>query len=690
MTEATAGYPDEAGRSAPAGAGEIPAPGATGPASDALGPAGGSRGPAPGAPGPAGGAGQSPAHGGAHAVAAAQRHGVRTMFTLSGGHVFPLYDGAVKAGPPMRIVDVRHEQTAVFAAEATARLERTPGLAVLTAGPGVTNGVSAITTAHFNGSPVVVLGGRAPDYRWGSGSLQEIDHPHLLTAVTKRAWTEHEAGGVGASVDEAFRLAAARHRGPVFLDVALEALFGAAGQASPTAPGVAGVADTVSATGPAASGAGAAGKAGTAGAGMAGTGMAGPAGAGTASPAGAGTASAAGAGAAGSVVSGHAGGAAGAVPGPVPADGDQRDAPDPGAISAIARLLTAAERPVLVIGSDVWLDRADTAARQAAEELRLPVIANGQGRGVLPAGHELLVTRARSVAFGQADLVIVVGTPLDFRLGYGEYGGKDGGQPAAVVHVADAPGQVATHRPLAASAAGDLTAFFTGLASQAQRSGLTPSWTASWLPALTQACESAVAADAGLLASDAYPVHPMRIYGELASLLEPDAVVIGDGGDFVSYAGKYIEPRQPGGWLDPGPYGCLGTGLGYAIAARIARPSAQVVLLLGDGAAGFSLMDADTLVRHRLPVVMICGNNGIWGLEKHPMQALYGYDVAADLQPQCRYDQVVTALGGAGELVTRPEEIAPALRRAFGAGVPYLVNIATDPSIAYPRSTTGV
>jgi acetolactate synthase-1/2/3 large subunit len=182
----------------------------------------------------------------------------------------------------------------------------------------------------------------------------------------------------------------------------------------------------------------------------------------------------------------------------------------------------------------------------------------------------------------------------------------------------------------------------------------------------------------------------MRIYGELAPLLEPDAVVIGDGGDFVSYAGKYIEPRQPGGWLDPGPYGCLGTGLGYAIAARIARPSAQVVLLLGDGAAGFSLMDVDTCVRHSLPVVMICGNNGIWGLEKHPMQALYGYDVAADLQPECRYDMVVAALGGAGELVTRPEEIAPALRRAFASPVPYLVNVATDPQIAYPRSTTGV
>jgi acetolactate synthase I/II/III large subunit len=541
---------------------------------------------------------------GAYAVAAARRHGAQTMFTLSGLHVFPLYDGAVRADPPMRIVDVRHEQTAVFAAEATARLSRAPGFAAVTAGPGVTNSVSAIATAHFNGAPVVVIGGRAPDYRWGSGSLQEIDHPVLLQPITKRAWTEHDGARVGAAADEAFRLAGARHRGPVFLDVSLEALFGR----DEPQPGR-------------------------------------------------------------------------AAPGP---DGGGR--PDAEAVEAIASLLAGASRPVLVLGSDVWLDRADEAARRAAEELRLPVIANGQGRGILPAGHELLVTRARQLAFGEADLVIVAGTPLDFRLGYGEFGGKNQTAPARVVHVADAPGQLAAHRELDGAAAGDLAAFFTGLAAAA-RPGR--AWEADWLPRLQAARDQAMAADAGPLASDAEPVHPLRIYGELAGLLDDDAVVIGDGGDFVSYAGKYVEPRRPGCWLDPGPYGCLGTGLGYAIGARIARPSAQVVLLLGDGAAGFSLMDVDTLVRHRLPVVMICGNNGIWGLEKYPMRALYGYDVAADLQPQCRYDQVVSALGGAGELVTRPGDIGPALRRALDSGVPYLVNVATDPKNAYPRSTAG-
>jgi acetolactate synthase I/II/III large subunit len=559
-------------------------------------------------------------HGGVHAVAAARRHGVSVLFTLSGGHVFPLYDAAVKGGQPLRLVDVRHEQTAVFAAEATARLTRGPGLAVVTAGPGVTNSVSAVTTAWQNGVPLVLLAGRAPDYRWGAGGLQELDHPPLLAPVTKRAWTEHEAAKIAGSVDEAFRLAMTPHRGPVFLDISLEAIYG---QAETDLPAVEGRSTSGS-----------------------------------------------------------------PVTAPDAADvrpdaGNVR--PDAGNVSRIAALLGAARRPVLVLGSDVWLGGAEEEARRAAEELGLPVIANGQARGVLPRGHDLLVTRARALALREADLVIVVGAPLDFRLWYGSFGQQDA--PAQVVHVADAADGVARHVPLAASAAGDLAAFFEALLADRAAGGVRDR---DWSPQLTAAVHAAHALDAPLMTSDAEPIHPARIYAELLRVLDDDTVVIGDGGDFVSFAGKYIEPGRPGGWLDPGPYGCLGTGLGYAMAARLARPSAQIVLLLGDGAAGFSLMDADTLVRHRLPVVIVCGNNGAWGLEKHPMRALYGYDVLADLQPGCRYDEVVRALGGAGELVTSPAGIAPALRRAFTANVPYLVNVVTDPEIAYPRSTTGV
>ncbi|MFJ2031432.1 acetolactate synthase [Streptosporangium sp. NPDC087985] len=549
---------------------------------------------------------ESPKHAGDIAVAVSKTYGIETMFTLSGGHVFPLYDGAVHEG--MSILDVRHEQSAVFAAEATARLTRRPGLAVLTAGPGVTNGVSGVATAHFNGSPVVIMGGRAPQSRWGSGALQELDQPPLFAPITKLAFTGSGPDSIAEDVEMAFRTALAPHRGPVFLDFHMDHLFAAA-------PPPDHVTETLT---------------------------------------------------------------------PSPLE------PDPDALAGIARLLAEAERPVLVLGSDVWMDRAEEVARSFAEEFGLPVIPNGQGRGILPAGHGLLVTRARGLALSQADLVIVAGTPLDFRLGYGWFGGKNGAPLAKVVHLADAPSQLTTHMKPVGTAAGDLSLVFWGLGTACNQAGVSPKAYAPWLSKLSEAAASAIAADAGLLASDSDPIHPMRIYGELAKVLADDAVVIGDGGDFVSYAGKYVEPKQPGNWLDPGPYGCLGTGLGYAIAARVARPSSQVVLLLGDGAAGFSLMDVDTLVRHRLPVVMICGNNGMWGLEKHPMQMLYGYDVAAELQPQCRYDQVVTALGGGGELVTDPSQIGPALRRAFDSGVPYMVNIATDPSVAYPRNTTGV
>jgi acetolactate synthase-1/2/3 large subunit len=544
-------------------------------------------------------------HAGELAVAVARAHGVETMFTLSGAHVFPMYDGAVKADRPMRILDVRHEQTATFAAEATGKLTRVPGLAVLTAGPGVTNGVSAIAQAQFAGSPLVVVGGRAPQNRWGSGSLQELDQPPIVASITKSARTIPTADRVTDGFDEAFRLAGSPHRGPVFVDVPMDEFFNQATALVPSGERVRG------------------------------------------------------------------------------------DEPDTDAIARIVRLLGEAERPVLVLGTDVWADGAEQAALDLVEAVGVPTITNGMGRGIVPGGHPLLVTKARGRALGGADLVVVVGTPLDFRLGYGVFGGKDEGSlPARVVHVADSPGQVSRHAELADSVSGDLSSVFRALAAGLEHTDLS-AWKA-WVEDLQATVHEAAARDAELLTAEADPIHPARIYGELLPRLADDAVVIGDGGDFVSFAGKYVEPKRPGCWLDPGPYGCLGAGLGASIAARLARPSAQVVLLLGDGAAGFSLMDVDTLVRHDLPVVMVMGNNSAWGLEKGPMQMIYGYDVAADLAPRTRYDEVVRALGGAGETVTDPTQIGPALDRAFAAGTPYLVNVITDVAAAYPRNTFGV
>ena len=532
-------------------------------------------------------------HGGELALAVLRNHDVDTIFTLSGGHIFPFYDAAVQRDPGVRIVDVRHEQTATFAAEAAAKLTRNVGVAVLTAGPGVTNGISAVTSAHFNGAPLLVLGGRAPQARWGAGSLQELDHVPLLAPVTKAASTVTDTARIPADVEDAVRLALTPHRGPVFLDFPLDVVFSPAEAMLPDART------------------------------------------------------------------------------PVAPD------PDADAVARAADLIAGAERPAIIAGSDVWWEGANEALVAAAEALRVPVFVNGLGRGCIPADHELAFTRTRSMLKTEADLVVVIGTPLDFRLSFGSFG------DARVVHVTDHPDGQAAHVEPAARVSGDLRAV---LSSWADRTGDRADHE-PWIATLTDAEAKARSDDDALLSAESDPIKPTRIYGELRSRLDRDAVVVCDGGDFVSYAGKYVDVYEPGCWLDPGPFGCLGTGLGGLIAARVTHPDRQVVALLGDGAAGFSLMDVDTLVRHDLPVVMVVGNNGIWGLEKHPMQQLYGYDVAADLQQGCRYDEIVTALGGAGETVTDPDDVGPAIDRALDAGVPYLVNVLTDPADAYPRSS---
>lgn len=531
-------------------------------------------------------------HAGDAVLAAVEPFGGEVMFTLNGGHVWPLYDAARQAG--VRVVDTRHEQTATWAAEAYAKLTRRLGLAVLTAGPGVTNGMSAITSAHFNGAPLLVLGGRAPLATWGSGALQELDHVPLVAPVTKDATTITSGDGAYQSVARLAALALSPHRGPVFADIPMDVLFGPAPAPSPRSP----------------------------------------------------------------------------VPEPV------RIEPDPATLDQAYTLIASAARPAMIVGSDVYWAGAFAELEAAVSTHRLPCFANGMGRGLLPPGHDLVFSRTRGALRKEADLVIVIGTALDFRLGFGRFG------DAQVVHIVDDPAGVASHAGAAVTVVGDLGAVLSDLAS---RPGPGPD-RELWVKSLRQAEDAAVAASQDLLSASASPIKPTRIFGELARRLDSDAVIICDGGDFASYAGKYIEPARPGCWLDTGPYGCLGNGPGYAMAARLARPGAQVVTILGDGAAGFSLMDVDSMVRHNLPVVMVVGNNGVWGLEKHPMKAIYGWDVACDLQPDTQYDQVVSVLGGAGETVTDPEQIGPALERALASGVPYLLNVMTDPSDVYPRS----
>jgi acetolactate synthase I/II/III large subunit len=534
-------------------------------------------------------------HGGRLIARRLRAHGVTKLFTLSGGHLFSIYDGCRAEG--IDIVDVRHEQSAAFAAEGWAKVTREVGVCALTAGPGVTNGMSAIASAAQNHSPILALGGRAPQMRWGQGSLQEIDHVPFVRPLVKLAATASDTAEIPGLVDDAIRTALAPYSGPVFLDFPLDYVF----MEAPEEPAVEAVSEP-----------------------------------------------------------------------------RRRAAADPRQLDRATALLRDAERAVVMAGSDLYWGHGEDALRALVEQLRIPVFLNGLGRGCLPADHELSFSRARSKGLGEADVALVVGAPLDFRLGFGT-----SFAPEAELIVIDVGEPAREHpRPVAAELYGDLAATLEGLRSGA---GSASTEYDAWVSSLRSVEAERRAAEAPDLSDGRAPLHPMRIYGELAKLLDRDAIVIGDGGDFVSFAGRVVDSYQPGCWLDPGPFGCLGSGPGYALAAKLARPERQVVLLLGDGAFGFSGMEFDTLARHGVAVVAVMGNNGIWALEKHPMEFLYGYSVAASLRPATRYDQVVEALGCDGEFVQRPDELRPALERAFGSGRPALVNVLTDPSVAYPR-----
>jgi acetolactate synthase I/II/III large subunit len=537
-------------------------------------------------------------HGGRLVARALRAAGVTKLFTLSGGHLFSIYDGCRAEG--IDIVDVRHEQSAAFAAEGWAKVTRTLGVCALTAGPGVTNGMSAIASSRENHSPVLVLGGRAPAFRWGQGSLQEMDHVPFVAPLVKYAATVEATADIPPQLDRAMREALTAHSGPTFLDFPLDLVFGEADAGS------------------------------------------------------------------GSV-----------DPLPELGSGPSADADE---IARATALLRGAERPVIMAGTGLYWGRAEEQLQALAEELRIPVFLNGLGRGCLAADHELSFSRARSVGLGQADVALVIGVPLDFRLGFGAAFADD----AQVIAIDGAPPEREHPRAVSAELYGALAPTLDALRSEAGP----PAGSSArdeWVSSLRSTETEKRSGEAAELADERAPLHPMRIYGELALMLDRDAIVIGDGGDFVSYAGRVVDSYQPGCWLDPGPFGCLGSVPGYALAARMAHPDRQVVLLLGDGAFGFSGMEFDTLARHGVHVVGVIGNNGIWALEKHPMEALYGYSVAADLRPETRYDKLAEALGCHGELVRSPSELRPALERALAVDGPALVNVLTDPSVAYPR-----
>jgi acetolactate synthase-1/2/3 large subunit len=523
------------------------------------------------------------------------RAGVTHLFTLNGGHIWPILTGATEHG--IRIIDVRHEQSAAFAAEGWAKVTRQCGVAAVTAGPGVTNSASALAQAQSGDSPIFVIGGRAPAARWGMGSLQEMDHIEVVRSLTKKAETlasPEEAYGLAA---ECMRTALSRRTGPVFMDVPLDIFFGAA--------------DVPEAT--------------------------------------------------------------------EHLTPDLGPTPDLDLVEHAARLIRQAERPAVIAGGSVWWSHAEAELRDLVEAAHLPLSVNGMARGMLPPGHPMFFPRARGPALGEADVIVVVGALLDFRLNYGQP--PVFAEDARLVFI-DVDG-FRKNRACDVAVYGDLKAALAALAVAVRGAAER----VTWLDRLREAEASSRSRDEVMRRSDSSPVHPARLIAEVDRFADPDAILVGDGGDFISFAGRLIERPKPGLWIDPGPFGCLGSGPGYAMAAKLAHPDRQVLLLSGDGAFGFSAMEFDTMVRHRIPVVCVVGNNGIWALEKHPMLSMLGVSIAADLGRQTRYDKVVEALGGHGELVDRPDQIRPALERAFKSGLPACVNVICDPDAEYPRSS---
>jgi acetolactate synthase-1/2/3 large subunit len=531
-------------------------------------------------------------HGGRLVAQAMRSRGVSKLFTLSGGHLFSIYDGCKEEG--VDVIDARHEQSAAFAAIGWAKATREPGICALTAGCGVTNGMSAIASAQADGVPLVTLGGRAPEMRWGAGSLQEIDHLPFMKPLVKSAQTVKDPAKIARSTAEAIDAASTPPFGPTFVDYPMDVVFSDAEPEIPDPPA-------------------------------------------------------------------------------------QSDRPAEG-VEETAKLLAEAERPVIMAGTNLYWAQAESELRELAETLGIPVFLNGLGRGCMPPDHELYFARARAAGLGGCDVALVIGVPLDFRLGFG---GSIAENATLIQLDFGLPGLERSRQPDLALA-GDIGATLTAIRQSAPAD---PKRTARWVEELRKTETEKRAEEQEMLDDDRSPLHPMRVYRELGDFLERDAIVVGDGGDFVSFAGRVWETWEPGTWMDPGPYGCLGAGPGQAIGAKLAHPERQVCLLLGDGAFGFSGMEFDTMARHNLPIVAVIGNNGIWALEHHPMKFLYGYSIAAELRPETRYDEVVSALGCHGELVRSPDELRPALDRAFASGKPALVNVITDPEVVYPRKT---
>jgi len=568
---------------------------------------------------------QIAAHGGDRVGAALAAQGVRFVFTLCGGHISPILTASKARG--IRVIDVRDEATAVFTADAVARLTGVPGVAAVTAGPGLANTITALKNAQLAQSPVILFGGAAPTALQGRGALQDIDQRPLIEPHVKRFIKIRRVRELGAAVEEAFALARAGVPGPVCIECPVDLLYDEASIRQWYAD--------------------AAGK-------------------GTSLP--------------DRLLRFYLNrhvekmfGGSAAVEAP-----QLREVLPPAAsaasVAAAAAALTRADRPLIVIGSQALAIAADAPRIAAAvEQLGIPVYLSGMARGLLGRDHVLQMRHQRRAALRESDCVLLAGVPCDFRLDYGRHVRRSATLIAANRSAADAR---MNRRPDIA-AIGDAGRSLARLAAPLAQSGRR--WS-SWIEELRTRDLKREAEIEEQAAPQGEHVNPIAFFRALDEAAGENAVMVADGGDFVATASYIVHPRSPLSWLDPGVFGTLGVGAGFALGAALARPGSEVWIIYGDGACGYSLIEFDTFVRHGIPVIAVVGNDAGWTQIAREQVKMLHDDVGTVLA-RTAYHEVAAGFGAEGILVTRTAEVKAALARAQAtarAGKPVLINVWLD------------
>jgi len=534
-----------------------------------------------------------------------QRAGIDTVFTLHGGHLDAIFQAAHEHG--IRLVDTRHEQAAGHAADGWARTTGRPGVAIVTAGPGFTDCITAITNAYLDCVPTLFVAGAAPLREAETLPLQGgIDQVAMVTPVTKWAQRVTQTERIPDITAQALRIATSGRPGPVFLELPIDVLF------TPVAEEKA--------------------------------------------------------------------------PIPQKIRPDTAPAPAPAAVARAIELLHAAQRPAILIGGGAWFSGAETELQAFARRTGIPVFSNGKAHGML-AGDDPLCGRgfvnlaAAAGAGAAADVVLVLGARLG--LFTGGRGARLIPASATVIQVDVAAEEIGRNRHVDLAVSSDCREALRALDAEAG----SRQWPErpAWLQTIQQVREGHRALFAAALASDKPPIHPYRLVSEIARLLPANAIVTADGGETASWMEMVAEVHGGGHWLSHGYLGCLGTGMPFAIAAKVAHPESPVLCIVGDGSVGFNFAEFDTMVRHNLPIVTVVNNDQIWGMSAHGQDLIYGEGrrVATELAPT-RYDLAAAGFGCHAEHVVEPADLPGALERAFASGKPACVNVMSDPSVIAP------